>query len=69
MLDYDYYSRHYKVIAINLSRQTELIENPDLRQQINFIGKLEREYRATMFFIIKKKEKNTYFSQNSVTVD
>ena len=50
-LDYDYYSKHSKVIAIDLSKQIEL-ENPDLKQQINFIGKLEREGGAIMFFVI-----------------
>ena len=39
LLDYEYFSKHYKLIAINLSKQIE-IENPDLRQQINLIGKL-----------------------------
>ena len=43
-------------IAIDLSKQTEL-ENPDLKQQINFTGRLE-ENNATMFFIIEKKRKN-----------
>ena len=64
-LNCEYYSIHYKVVAVNLSKQIEL-ENPDLKQ-INFIGRLERN--ATMFFIIEKKEQITYhFSQNSVTV-
>ena len=68
LLDYEYFSKHYKVIAIDLSKQIEL-ENPDLKQQINFIGSLEREEGATMFFIIEKKEENTFnFSQNSVIV-
>ena len=41
----------------------------DLKQQINFIGRPERNEGATMFFIIEKKEENTFdFSQNSVTV-
>ena len=40
-LDYEYFSKHYKLIAIDLSKQIEL-ENPDLKQQINFIEKLER---------------------------
>ena len=40
LLDYEYFWRHYKLIAIDLSKQIEL-ENPNLRQQINFIGKLE----------------------------
>ena len=48
LLDYEYFSKHYKLIAINLSKQIEL-ENPDLRQQINFTGKLEGA-KATMFF-------------------
>ena len=67
LLDYKYFSKHYKLIAIDLSKQTEL-ENPDLRQQINFIGKLEDD-KATMFFIIEKSEKTTFeFLQNSVSI-
>ena len=41
LLDYEYFSKHYKLIAIDLSRQTEL-ENPDLKQQINFISKRKK---------------------------
>ena len=67
LLDYEYFSKHYKLIAIDLSKQIEL-ENPDLRQQINFIGKLEDD-KATMFFIIEKSEETTFeFSQNSVSI-
>ena len=40
LLDYEYFSKQYKLIAIDLSKQIEL-ENPDLRQQINFIGRLQ----------------------------
>ena len=66
-LDYEYFKDHYKLIAIDLSKQIEL-ENPDLKQEINFIGRLE-ENNATMFFIIEKKEETTFdFSQNSVVV-
>ena len=68
LLDYEYFSKHCKVVAIDLSKQIEL-ENPDLKQQVNFIGRLQREGGATMFFIIEKKEETTFdFSQNSVTV-
>ena len=67
LLDYEYFKDHYKLIAIDLSKQIEL-ENPDLKQQINFIGRLE-ENNATMFFIIEKKEETTFeFSKNSVVV-
>ena len=69
-MDYEYFKDHYQLIAIDLSKQ-----NFDLKQHINFIGRFE-ENNATMFFIIKKKEKTTFsqnsqnsdFSQNSVVV-
>ena len=67
LLDYEYFKDYYKLIAIDLSKQIEL-ENPDLKQQINFTGRLE-ENNATMFFITEKKQETTFeFSQNSVTV-
>ena len=34
-------------------------ENPDFKQQINFIGRLE-ENNAAMFFITQKKEETTF---------
>ena len=67
LLDYEYFSKHYKLIAIDLSKQIEL-EDPDLKQPINFIDKLEDD-RATMFFIIEKSEETTFeFLQNSVSI-
>ena len=66
LLDYEYFSKHYKLIAIDLSKQIEL-ENLDLKQQINFIGWLEED--ATIFFINEEKEETTFdFSQNSITI-
>ena len=68
LLYYEYFSKHCKLIAVDLSKQIEL-ENLDLKQQINFTGRLERNESATMLFIIEKKEETTSdFSQNSVTV-
>ena len=68
LLDYEYFSKHYKLIAIDLSKQIEL-ENSDLKQQINFIGRLTKDKGATMFFIIEKSEETTFeFSQNAATV-
>ena len=54
LLAYEYFSKHYRLIAIDLSKQIEL-ENPDLKQQINFIGRLKRNEGATMFFFIEKR--------------
>ena len=62
-LDFVYFKK--KLIAIDLSKETKL-KDP---QQINFIGKLEKDDGATTFFIIEKSEKTTLnFSQNSVTI-
>ena len=64
LIDFAYFKKNYKLIAIDLSKQTKL-KDP---QQINFIGKLEAN-GATMFFIIEKSEETTFnFSQNSVTI-
>ena len=65
LLDFAYFKKHYRLIAIDLSKQTKL-KGP---QQIDFIGKLLRNTGATMFFIIEKSEETTFnFSQTSVTI-
>ena len=67
LLDYDYFEKHYKLIAIDLSKQQVLQENEDLIQQINFIGRLENA--ANVFIIIEKKENIILeFSQNLANV-
>ena len=67
LLDYDYFKKHYKLIAIDLSKQQVLQENEDLIQQINFIGRLEEA--ANVFVIIEKKENTILeFSQNLANV-
>ena len=67
LLDYDYFKKYYKLIAIDLSKQQVLQENEDLIQQINFTGKLEAA--ANVFIIIEKKENTILeFSQNLVNV-
>ena len=66
-LDYDYFKKYHKLIAIDLSKQQVLQENEDLIQQINFIGKLEEA--ANVFIIIDKKESTILeFSQNFANV-
>ena len=59
LLDYKYFSNHYKLIAIDWSKQIES-ENPDLKQQINFIGKPEDD-EATVFSIIENSEKYSFW--------
>ena len=65
LLDFAYFKENYKLIPIDLSKQTKL-KDP---QQINFIGKLDKDNGATMFFIIEKSEETTFnFLQNSATI-
>ena len=52
-LDFSYHQNYYKLIGIDLSRQT----NRSIPQQINFVGKLEEDGGATMFFIAQKQHK------------
>ena len=67
LLDYDYFKKYFKLIAIDLSKQQVLQENEDLIQQINFIGRLEQA--ANVFIIIEKKENTILeFSQNFANV-
>ena len=57
-LDFAYFNENYKLIAIDLSKQTKL-KDP---RQINFTGKVENQaHGAIMFFIIE-------FLQNFATI-
>ena len=67
LLDYDYFKKYYKLIAIDLSKQQVLQENEDLIQQNNFIGRLTEA--ANVFVIIEKKGNTILeFSQNFTDV-
>ena len=65
LLNFAYFKKNYKLIAIDLSKETKL-KDP---QQISFIRKIDKANGATMFFIIEKSEETTFnFSQNSATI-
>ena len=65
LLDFVFYKKYYKLIAIDLSKQTKLKDLP----QINFIGKPLRSTGAPMLFIIEKSEETTFnFLQNFATI-
>ena len=57
MLDYNHNKSHYKLIAIDLSKQQELDADPKAIQQINFTENLDRAGQTTMFSSLKKKKK------------
>ena len=60
-----YHQKYYKLIDIDLSRQT----NTSIPQQINFTGKLDEDDGVTMFFIAEKQQKTVLnFSFDSFIV-
>ena len=50
LLGFAYFKENYRLIAINLSKQTKL-KDP---KQISFIGKLLNRHGVTVFFIIER---------------
>ena len=56
LLDYEYFSKHYKLISRDLSKQTEL-ESPDLKQQINFKIKINFRKMQQCSLLLRKKKK------------
>ena len=67
LLDYPYFKKYYKLIAIDLSKQQKLDADPKAMQQINFTRNVSRAEGATMFFIIEKpKETVLDFSKGTV---
>ena len=56
MLDYSYFKDHYKMIAIDLSKQQALDADPRAIQQINFTENLDRAQTTTMLLLKKQKK-------------
>ena len=58
-----YFKGHYKLIAIDLSKQQKLDAAPKAIQQINFTGNLGKN---TIIFFIIEEAKETHFSKGTV---
>ena len=76
LLDYDCIKNHYRLVAVDLNKQKELVADPKAIQQIDFVGQLKNtddttitnEAMFVLTIIEKIKEKRLKFSQRSVTV-
>ena len=55
LLNYEYFSKHYKLIAIDLSKQIEL-ENPDFRQRIVLLANLKM-IKQQCFSLLRNQKK------------
>ena len=69
LLDYPYFKNNSKVIAIDLSKQQALDDDPTAIQHLNFTANLGRAGNTTMFFIIEEeKETVSQVSQGTMKV-
>ena len=66
LLDYTYFKRYYKMIAVYLSKQQVLDADPKAIQQINFTANLDRA--STKFYLILEETKETVFEFSQGTV-
>ena len=56
LLDYEYFSKHYKLIAIDLSKQIEL-ENPDIKTKLISLENLKEMKEQQCFSSLKSQKK------------
>ena len=69
LLDYPYFKKTYKMIAVDLSKQQALDADPRAIQQINFIANLDRAGNTRVYFILEEgKETILDFSKGTVKV-
>ena len=64
LLDYIYFNKYYKMIAVDLSRQQALDADPKAIQQINFTANFNRAGNARLHFILEEAKETIFeFSQ------
>ena len=69
LLDYRYFKKTYKMIAVDLSKQHALDADPRAIQLINFTANLDRAGNTRVYFILEEaKETILDFSQATVKV-
>ena len=56
LLDYKYFNKHYKLVAVDLSKQKELDADPRAIQQIEFKYMLENNNNSTIYWILEKSK-------------
>ena len=67
LIDYNYFKKHFKMIAIDFSKQQTLDSDPKPIQKSNFTANLSDNNNILIFFILEKaKETLLNFSQGPV---
>ena len=69
LLDYSYFKKYCKMIAVDLSKQHTLDTDTKAIQQINFTVNLERNGNTRFYFILEEAKETVFeFSQGTVKV-
>ena len=69
LLDYTYFKKYHKMIAIDLSKEQALDADPKAIQQINFTANLDRAGNKRFYFIVEEAKEIVFeFSQGTVKV-
>ena len=69
LLYYSYFKDHYRMIAIDLTKQQVLDLDPRATHQINFTGNFDRIRDTTMFFITEEAKETIFeFSLGTVKI-
>ena len=69
LLDYTYFKKYYKMIAIDLSKQQALNTDPRAIQQINFTANLYRDGNTRFYFILEEVKETIFeFSPGTVKI-
>ena len=64
LLDYPYFKKNYKMVAVDLSKQQTINVDPRAIQQIKFTANLDRVKNITKFFITEEtKESQTFYKE------
>ena len=64
MLDYNYFKKYCKMIAVDLSKQQAINADPKAKEQINSTGNLKGDKGAMFFIIEEAKETHRFFARS-----
>ena len=69
LLDYTYFKKYYKMVAIDLTKQQALDADPKAIQQINFTANLDTVGNTRFYFILEEVKETIFeYSQGTVKV-
>ena len=69
LLDYSYFKKYYKMIAVDVSKQQALDADPKVIQQIDFTANLDRAGNTSLYLILEEAKETVFeFLQGTVKV-